>query len=162
MRARVSVKTFLAKFTLSIDAFPDGFKGSFNGQSSGDSNDSVTENLVNSGPERLAQLLDKLLANAVEFSTINTCIDIELTTKNDLFILTISNISKLLPIAIQDRLFDSMVSVRKNNQDQQPHLGLGLYITQLIAQFRLGTVELMNNESATGVDAIVTIPSAKK
>jgi dedicated sortase system histidine kinase len=131
-------------FTLSIDSFDDN------------------ENQVNGGPELFAQLLDKLLANAVEFSTINTCIDIKLTAKNDLFILTISNIGELLPIAMQDRLFDSMVSVRKNNQDQQPHLGLGLYIAQLIAQFHLGTVELVNNESATGVDAIVTIPLAKK
>jgi K+-sensing histidine kinase KdpD len=55
-----------------------------------------------------------------------------------------------------------MVSVRKGKQDPQPHLGLGLYIAQLIAEFHLGTVELVNNESATGVDTIVTIPSAKK
>ncbi|PKG83486.1 proteobacterial dedicated sortase system histidine kinase [Colwellia sp. 75C3] len=136
-------------FTLSIDLFDDNLNEN-------------KENQVNGGPELLAQLLDKLLANAVEFSTINTCIDIKLTAKNDLFILTIGNIGALLPIAMQDRLFDSMVSVRKGKQDPQPHLGLGLYIAQLIAQFHLGSVELVNNESATGVDAIVTIPSAKK
>jgi dedicated sortase system histidine kinase len=147
-------------FTLSIDSFDD----SFNGYLNDNSKENIKENQVNGGPELLAQLLDKLLANAVEFSTINTNIAIELIRKNDLFILIISNIGELLPIAMQDRLFDSMVSVRKNKQDQhqQPHLGLGLYIAQLIAQFHLGTVELVNNKSATGVDAIVTIPSAKK
>ncbi|PKI12639.1 proteobacterial dedicated sortase system histidine kinase [Colwellia sp. 12G3] len=137
-------------FTLSIDSFNDN------------SNDNLNENKVNGGPELLAQLLDKLLANAVEFSTIDTTIDIKLTLKNGYFILTISNIGELLPNAMQDRLFDSMVSVRKGKQDPQPHLGLGLYIAQLIAQFHLGSVELVNNENATGVDAIVTIPSAKK
>ncbi|KGJ89140.1 proteobacterial dedicated sortase system histidine kinase [Colwellia psychrerythraea] len=135
-------------FTLSIDAFDDSV--------------SNKENQVNGGPELLAQLLDKLLANAVEFSTINTNIDIKLIRKNDLFILTIGNIGELLPTAMQDRLFDSMVSVRKNKQSQQPHLGLGLYIAQLIAHFHYGIVELINNKNATGVDAIVTIPTAKK
>ena len=143
-------------FTLSIDSFDDNLNANSN------SNSNIKANQINGGPELLAQLLDKLLANAVEFSTINTNIAIKLTAKNDLFILTISNIGELLPIAMQDRLFDSMVSVRKGKQDPQPHLGLGLYIAQLIAEFHLGTVELVNNESATGVNAIVTIPSAKK
>ncbi|TYK64795.1 proteobacterial dedicated sortase system histidine kinase [Colwellia echini] len=131
------------------------------------------KNWVNGGPELLAQLLDKLLANAVEFAAENTIIDIRLSRKNDLYILTISNIGELLPEAMQERLFDSMVSVRKNNQSfsttkhnemspqQQPHLGLGLYIAQLIAQFHQGKIEIINNESATGVDAIVTIPTVK-
>jgi len=127
-------------------------------------------NQVNGGPELFAQLLDKLLANAVEFSTENTIIDINLVHKNDVFILTISNTGELLPVAMQDRLFDSMVSVRKGQQasqlnneqhNEQPHLGLGLYIAQLIAQFHSGKVELVNNIDATGVDAIVTIPSIK-
>ena len=141
-------------FTLSIDAFNDGLNDN--------TNDSTQDNLVNGGPELFAQLLDKLLANAVEFSTVETNIDIKLVRRNELFILTISNIGELLPTAMQDRLFDSMVSVRKNKQNQQPHLGLGLYIAQLIAHFHYGSVELINNKNATGVDAIVTIPTAKK
>lgn len=122
--------------------------------------DSFANSQVNGGPELFAQLLDKLLANAVEFATENTNIDIKLVLNNTHFILTISNIGEPLPLAMQDRLFDSMVSVRKAQQNQQPHLGLGLYIAQLIAQFHLGKVELVNNKNATGVDAIVTIPSA--
>lgn len=124
--------------------------------------DPFTDNQVIGGPELLAQLLDKLLANAVEFSTLGSSIDIKLIHKNDNFELTISNIGELLPIAMQDRLFDSMVSVRKAQQSQQPHLGLGLYIAQLIAQFHLGSIELVNNNFSTGVDAIVIIPAARK
>ncbi|MBU2870053.1 proteobacterial dedicated sortase system histidine kinase [Colwellia sp. E2M01] len=131
------------------------------------------QHIVNGGPELFAQLLDKLLANAVEFAAANTTIDIRLTRKNDQYILTISNLGELLPEAMQERLFDSMVSVRKAkkifsandnneiNQHQQPHLGLGLYIAQLIAQFHQGKVKIINNENATGVDAIVTIPAVK-
>ena len=134
-------------FTLSIDAFNNNIS------------DSLNQHNVRGGPELFAQLLDKLLANAVEFATVNTRIDITLVQKSNLFILTISNIGELLPVDMQDRLFDSMVSVRKSQQ-QQPHLGLGLYIAQLIAHFHQGKVELTNNEQATGVNAIVIIPFA--
>lgn len=116
------------------------------------------DNQVSGGPELFAQLMDKLLANAVEFAAENTEIVITLARKNNHFRLTISNTGDLLPTAMQDRLFDSMVSVRKSQQNKQPHLGLGLYIAQLIAQFHHGYVELINNDNSTGVDAIVTIP----
>jgi len=152
-------------FTLSIDIFneylQDNVKGTLKNNLTSNVPANVTDNSVNGGPELFAQLLDKLLANAVEFSLLNTPIEITLIKKNDNFILTISNTGELLPVAMQDRLFDSMVSVRKGQQQQQPHLGLGLYIAQLIAQFHLGGIELVNNKSETGVDAIVTIPVVK-
>lgn len=121
--------------------------------------DTFVNNQVKGNPELFAQLLDKLLANAVEFAKKDTNINIVLNKKSDNYILTISNYGELLPEAMQERLFDSMVSVRKAQQNQQPHLGLGLYIAQLIAQFHVGKVQIINNKEATGVDAIVSIPS---
>ena len=118
-------------------------------------------NTVTGNPELLAQLLDKLLANAVEFASENTTITITLVRLNNRFVLTIGNVGELLPQAMKDRLFDSMVSVRKAQQSQQPHLGLGLYIAQLIAQFHAGNIDIVNNKTATGVNAIVTIAAAE-
>ena len=39
---------------------------------------------------------------------------------------------------MQDQLFDSMVSVRARGDGGEPHLGLGLYIVRVIAEFHGG------------------------
>ena len=125
-------------------------------------------------PELFAQLLDKLLANAVEFAQPNTLISINLIEQKQTALLTISNFGQCLPDEMQERLFDSMVSVRKTaphnlsaqpiNQTntqaerEQPHLGLGLYIARLITEFHQGSIELVNNDEKSGVVAKITIP----
>ena len=61
---------------------------------------------------------------------------------------------------MEDRLFESMVSVRDGGTHDAPHLGLGLYIVRLIAQFHGGTVEARNRVDPPGVAVIVREPLA--
>jgi signal transduction histidine kinase len=58
------------------------------------------------------------------------------------------------------RLFDSMVSVRRETSGDIPHLGLGLYIVRLIAQFHGGKARADNRDDGSGVVATVTLPLA--
>ncbi len=58
---------------------------------------------------------------------------------------------------MQGRLFDSMVSLREG-QDDGPHLGLGLYIVRLIAEYHGGEVRAQNREDAQGAVFTVRIP----
>jgi dedicated sortase system histidine kinase len=146
-------------------------------------------------PDLLAQLLDKLLANAVEFANTDSVITINVAlcdkphdSKNhaqQYIKITIANQGICLPEQMQERLFDSMVSVRKafgaaqptkiqskqiqptqstrstkesTKQIEQPHLGLGLYIAKLITQYHQGSIELVNKKDQTGVEAIVILP----
>jgi two-component system sensor histidine kinase ChvG len=62
-----------------------------------------------------------------------------------------------LPQAMRHQLFDSLVSVRKG-QDQKPHLGLGLYIVMLVAEFHGGRVEAENLADGSGVSIGVVLP----
>jgi len=59
---------------------------------------------------------------------------------------------------MQDRLFESMVSVRAGSGSTGPHLGLGLYIVRVIAQFHRGTARAQNRANGSGVVVTVTMP----
>ncbi|GAA0374480.1 proteobacterial dedicated sortase system histidine kinase [Bowmanella denitrificans] len=114
---------------------------------------------VNGAPELFAQLLDKLVANAVEFATQGTPVEVVLKRHGRKAVLEISNQGPLLPAQMQGRLFDSMVSVRPPNQaGKLPHLGLGLHIARLISDFHNGQINLHNLADNTGVIVRLTLP----
>ena len=48
-----------------------------------------------------------------------------------------------------------MVSVRSQQLQQQPHLGLGLYVVRLVCDYHKGSVIAVNNQQGDGVEFIV-------
>ena len=108
-------------------------------------------------PEHIAQLLDKVIANAVEFSNDN-CITIASQLTQQTIILHISNNGILLPEQMHERLFDSMVSIRESSTDKQPHLGLGLYIARLITDYHKGKITAQNHHAPQGVTVSICLP----
>ncbi|MNC90693.1 sensor protein KdpD [compost metagenome] len=57
-------------------------------------------------------------------------------------------------------LFESMVSVRKERSGGAPHLGLGLYIVRLVAEFHGGRVSATNRPDGNGVVFELRFPTA--
>ena len=113
--------------------------------------------IVEGSPDLAAQMLDKLLANAVEFAG-GGAIVVEVAREGGNAVLTVANDGPLLPADMQDRLFESMVSVRAGSGSTGPHLGLGLYIVRVIAQFHRGTARAQNRADGSGVVVTVTMP----
>ena len=101
-------------------------------------------------PDLYAQMLDKLVSNAVDFSTGDEPIRVRLEPRDTMAVLTVSNRGPRLPEAMAGKLFESMVSMRQGNT-AEPHLGLGLYIARLIAEFHGGTAEALDREDGSGV-----------
>ncbi len=114
---------------------------------------SMTEEPVTltGAPDLFAQMLDKLAANAADFATPGTAVSVILQRVGNEAVMQFSNSGPPLPPEIADRIFDSMISVRKEASGDNPHLGLGLYIVRLIAAFHGGRATARNWDDGRGV-----------
>jgi two-component system, OmpR family, sensor histidine kinase ChvG len=108
-------------------------------------------------PDLLAQMLDKLVSNAVDFHTHSTPIVLSVKQQKNTIQLSVINQGRFLPDEMRDNLFESMVSVRHKKGDQ-PHLGLGLYIVRLIVEFHNGSVRAVNLTNKSGVEILIEFP----
>jgi len=120
--------------------------------------------VVCGAPDLIAQLLDKLAANAVEFAQ-GAPVTIALAPAESAdgtrrAELAVANEGPLLPAGTTSRLFDSMVSLRPEGSGGQPHLGLGLYIVRVIVDFHGGTVTAADRADGKGVVVTVSLPLA--
>lgn len=104
--------------------------------------------VVTGSADLLAQMLDKLAENAVDFAVAGTSIRISLGAEARL---RVENQGPPLPDAIRDSLFDSMVSLRSEGAGGVPHMGLGLYVARLIAEFHGGALRAENLPGGVGV-----------
>lgn len=104
------------------------------------------ESKINGSPDLIAQMLDKLVSNANDYSKDNTEIIIQIQNESNNVILNVMNQGEPLQHEMINNLFDSMVSLRKQKTDE-PHLGLGLHIVRLIAEFHHGSVKAYNTDN---------------
>lgn len=108
---------------------------------------------MHGAPELIAQALDKLFDNARSFTPESGWIRISLEHGNDAVILRVANQGPELPLAMQGRLFDSLVSLREGpSRGEAPHLGLGLYVVRLVAERHGGNAAAHNLASGEGVE----------
>jgi two-component system, OmpR family, sensor histidine kinase ChvG len=131
-------------------------------------------------PDAIAQMLDKLVQNAVDFAAPNTPVvmrvavgassmkDLRDQRTGSVATLTVENKGALLP-ADTTAMFESMISHRPNTQQggsgshgggggQSGHLGLGLYVARLVAEFHQGHISAANLPANDGVEMVVTLP----
>jgi signal transduction histidine kinase len=99
-------------------------------------------------PDLLSQALEKLMSNAVDFHLPGSAIRIELSIQQGMVDLAVLNQGPALAQDID--LFKSMVSGR-TGRSEQPHLGLGLYLVRLIAEFHRGSAYADNLPDKEGV-----------
>jgi len=113
-------------------------------------------------PDAIAQLLDKLVENANDFAPPGTPISVSLQARGRGHVLAVQNAGPPLPEAAVARLFDSMVTLREplagGPAQDAAHLGLGLYIVRLVAEFHGGGVRAVNLPGGQGVRFEVELP----
>ena len=97
--------------------------------------------------DALAQMLDKLVQNAVDFAQPGSPVTITLGAPAKQIRISVENKGIKLSPDIASGLFSSMVTSRPDGS----HLGLGLYIVRLIAEFHNGTVTAQSLPDGSGV-----------
>jgi two-component system, OmpR family, sensor histidine kinase ChvG len=115
---------------------------------------------VRGAPDLAAQMLDKLVDNAVDFATPGTPLRVVLQFQTTTATLAVINRGPRLPAELDGRLFEAMVSARKPDSSSEPHLGLGLYVARMIASFHGGSLAAHNLPGGDGVSVIATLKLA--
>lgn len=115
---------------------------------------------VKGSPDLLAQMLDKLVENAVDYSVSGQPVRILMHRLEQQVQLSVVNAGPLLAEGLAARLFNVMVSMRQGEQGGGLHLGLGLYVARLIAEFHGGRIAALNCPDGSGVEMRVTLPVA--
>jgi signal transduction histidine kinase len=108
-------------------------------------------------PDAIAQMLDKLIGNATGFAKPGTAVRIRLTLEGDEAVIRVSNEGPSLPENLEERLFESMISAR-TDKDGESHLGLGLFVARLVAEYHDGSIAARNREDTSGVTVSVRLP----
>ncbi len=105
----------------------------------------------------LAQMLDKLVENAVDFTPPGGAISFILERSSRHYTLRVSNEGPPLPAHMQTRLFDSLISVRDGGSDDA-HLGFGLFIARLVTTLHRGNISAHNLPNDEGVEFRIVLP----
>jgi dedicated sortase system histidine kinase len=122
-------------------------------------NDTVN---INADPDHIEQLLDKLISNAISFTSLENPIELSLEKQRQKVTLTVSNKGPLLPEQMSESLLSPMISSRKAQNNETHHLGLGLFIVKMISKFYKGDVTISNREDKQGVEVTVILPISLK
>lgn len=107
-------------------------------------------------PEAIAQAVDKLASNARDFAAPGSVVRLRLSVGPTPggeagYRIVMHNEGPPLPELMADNLFDSMVSVRGEVRAGASHLGLGLYLVRLIAEFHGGGPVARNEAGGVGI-----------
>jgi two-component system sensor histidine kinase ChvG len=108
-------------------------------------------------PDLIAQMLDKLVENAVDFCPASGSITVRLARAGSNYELSVANDGPPIPEAMLGRLFESLFEHREG-RDDRPHFGLGLYIVRLIAEFHGGGALAANRSDGGGATFTVMLP----
>jgi two-component system sensor histidine kinase ChvG len=114
--------------------------------------------VVSAARDRLAQLFENLLSNAVSFAPDGTTIDVKVTGAEGTCVISVADRGPGIPKAHLQRVFDRFFSYRPG-EGRRDHVGLGLAIAKQIVESYGGTIAA-SNRSEGGARFEVRLPLA--
>ncbi|MET1253678.1 ATP-binding protein [Aliikangiella maris] len=111
----------------------------------------ISQHVWQLSPDLFAELMDKLLSNAMDFAHKNTPITVSLSESDKQVEVAVTNLGPIVEKKNRNRIFQSLVSIRETSATNQFNLGLGLYVVKLIAEFHQAKVVVENLPDKSGV-----------
>ncbi|HEQ72210.1 MAG TPA: HAMP domain-containing protein [Spirochaetia bacterium] len=109
------------------------------------------EVIVSGREERLAQVFENLLDNAVSFSPRGETVRIALAAVDHQAVVTVSDRGPGIPEAHQEKIFERFFTFRPAAGRTSVHTGLGLSIVKVIVEGYNGRVTVLNGEEAGAI-----------
>jgi len=110
--------------------------------------------------DRLGQVLENLLANAVSFSPPGSEVSITASDLGDDIVIEVADRGPGVPDSHKDRIFDRFFSYRKGPADDgERHAGLGLSIVRSIVDGYGGSIVARDREGG-GAEFVIRLPRA--
>jgi signal transduction histidine kinase/PAS domain-containing protein len=119
--------------------------------------DRVDAVVVPGDRDRLRQVVDALLGNAVKFSQSDSMVDLKLVDQGHQAVLTVSDTGVGIPAAEQARLFRRLYRGGNARHTGIPGSGLGLALCRVVVERHRGTIALSSHESR-GTTVTVRLP----
>jgi PAS domain S-box-containing protein len=108
--------------------------------------------------DRLRQVVDALLSNAVKFSAADSTVKVRLAAESGAAVLSITDTGIGIPAAEQARLFRRLYRAGNARHSGIAGAGLGLALCRVVVERHRGTITLASGES-TGTVATVRLPN---
>ena len=118
--------------------------------------DDVEQNVwIIGNADRLVQMLDKLVNNAVEHGAAGHAIEVILRVEHAFAVLLVKDIGDALPENIE-QMFEPFVTQKLRYKKE--NLGLGLYVVRVIVARHGGTVRAKRLRNPNGAELVVELP----
>ncbi|HEY6910739.1 MAG TPA: ATP-binding protein [Myxococcales bacterium] len=120
---------------------------------------STGDGMVSGDPDRIAQMMDNLIGNALKFSTPGTPVCVHRLTEGGRAVLRVANAAPPIPAEARVHLFDAFYRApQPQGGTRQRGSGLGLFIARAIAEAHGGTIELAYSDAERGTEFRVELP----
>jgi PAS domain S-box-containing protein len=116
---------------------------------------------ITADPERLAQLIDHLVSNAVKFTPDGGRVEVSTRRCGELVVLRVADNGIGIPSEQLGNLFQRFARAPAASEQAVQGTGLGLVITKAITEAHGGTIEVSSTEGAGSVFE-VTLPSRQR
>lgn len=113
--------------------------------------------------ERLEQVLDNLVGNAVSFSPFDGTVQVHAFSEDEMVVIRVSDEGPGVPEVHREKIFERFFTWRPGMEGARArHTGLGLAIVRGIVEGYGGSVELVTREEGPGATFEVRLPVAEQ
>jgi signal transduction histidine kinase len=112
---------------------------------------------LNGDPDRLAQLLDNLVSNAVKYTPEGERVEVSLAAQGNTLVLEVTNTGVHIPANELNLLFERFYRASTATADQAQGVGLGLTIAKAIAKAHNGEIHV-SSDTVRGTTFQVVLP----